>query len=52
LLFETKLLDSQAGSGGTGDNNRRRLVNADVVNPGMHETDGLVPCSDFTLLYF
>jgi hypothetical protein len=34
---ETKYLDSQAGSGGTGDNNRRRRVNAEVVNPGIHE---------------
>lgn len=32
-----KLLDSQVGSGGTGDNNRRRHDNADALNPANHE---------------
>ena len=39
--MKRKTLDSQIGSGGTGDDNRRRLVNADYVNTQIHELVGL-----------
>jgi hypothetical protein len=46
--YKTKFLESQAGSGGTGDNNRRRRVNADLVNPGIHEVVDLYSYYDAT----